>query len=448
MKRIAAAIAAFALAGCGGDQNEPSSRANSEITPSPDRYVAAEAEAASLDVLAESFVKLALAAGVHDNAFVDAYHGPSEWAAAAAEEARSLDDLKTDAQGLLISITRANEEAPSIRGAMLEKLTRAALARIQIVQGETFPFDEETRLLYDVVAPQYDLAEFDAALADIEALLPGEGPLNERVDAFRNSLAIPEDKLQSVFDAAISECRSRTLAQYDLPETERFSLEFVNDKPWSGYNWYQGGYESLIQVNTDFPIIIDRAVDLGCHEGYPGHHTWNVMLERDLLKGEGWIEYAVYPLFSPMSVTAEGSANYGIELAFPRDEKITFERDVLFPSAGLDPAEASRLDALNLAQRRLSHARNHIAREYLDGRIDHDEAIEMTMKYSLVSQERANQSLRFIDTYRGYVINYNLGRDIVEDYVNKRAVGRVDRWGAFRRLLTTPLSASDIAAAE
>lgn len=448
MKKIAAAIAAFALAGCGGDQNAPSSNSSTEAAPSSGRYVAAEADAASLDLLAESFVKLALAAGMHDKAFVDAYHGPAEWAEAAAEDARSLEDLEPDAQGLLISITRANEEAPSIRGAMLEKLARAALVRIQIAQGETFSFDEETRLLYDVVAPQYDLAEFDAALADIEVLLPGEGPLNERVDAFRNSLAIPEDKLQVVFDAAIAECHSRTLTHYDLPETERFSLEFVTDEPWSGYNWYQGDYESLIQVNTDFPIIIDRAVDLGCHEGYPGHHTWNIMLERELLEGEGWIEYSVYPLFSPMSVTAEGSANYGIELAFPGDEKITFERDVLFPLAGLDPAEASRLDALNKAQRKLSHARNHIAREYLDGRIDRDEAIEMTMKYRLVSRERADQSLRFIDTYRGYVINYNLGRDIVEDYINKKAAGRQDTWDAFHTLLTTPLSASDIAADE
>lgn len=447
MKKIAAAIAAFALAGCGGDQNAPSPTANSEAAPS-ERYVAAQAEAASLDVLAESFVKLALAAGVHDKAFVDAYHGPAEWAEAAADDARSLEDLEPDAQGLLISITRANEEAPSIRGAMLEKLARAALARIQIAQGKTFPFDEETRLLYDAVAPQYDLAEFDAALANIEALLPGEGPLYERVDAFRDSLGIPEDKLQAVFDAAIAECRRRTLANYDLPETERFSLEFVTDEPWGGYNWYQGDYESLIQVNTDFPIIIDRAVDLGCHEGYPGHHTWNIMLERELLEGEGWIEYSVYPLFSPMSVTAEGSANYGIELAFPGDEKITFERDVLFPLAGLDPSEASRLDALNKAQRKLSHARNHIAREYLDGRIDRDEAVEMSMKYRLVSRERAEQSMSFIDTYRGYVINYNLGRDIVEDYVNKKAVGRQDTWGAFHTLLTTPLSASDIIAAE
>ena len=44
---------------------------------------------------------------------------------------------------------------PTIRGAMLEKLARAALARLNIVRGETYPFNQETKLLYDAIAPDY-----------------------------------------------------------------------------------------------------------------------------------------------------------------------------------------------------------------------------------------------------------------------------------------------------
>lgn len=443
-----AICAVFALSACGGDQSPAESAAAnlaSAESDAPDRYVVTEKSSASLNSLGEAFVKLALGVGEHDPAFVDAYHGPAEWAEAAKTEARSLDLLEQDAQGLLISVARANTQDASIRGAMLEKLTRAALTRIQMVKGRTFSFNEETRLLYDVVAPQYDVAQFDAVLDEIDVLLPGEGTLADRVDAFRNSLAVPADKLQAVFGAAIAECRKRTLAHYALPDDERFSLEFVTDKPWSGYNWYQGGHESLIQVNTDFPIIIDRAVDLGCHEGYPGHHTWNVLLERDVLNGAGWIEYSVYPLFSPLSVTAEGSANYGIELAFPEQEKIAFERDVLFPLAGLDPAKAVKLEALNTLRKRLSHSRNMIARNYLDGKISRDEAIEMLKVYGLQSRERAEQGVRFIETYRGYVLNYNLGRDLAAAYVERNAVDGRSRWDVFETLLTTPLSASDIA---
>ena len=45
---------------------------------------------------------------------------------------------------------------------------------------------------------------------------------------------------------------------------------------------------SLIQVNTDLPIFIDRALDLACHEGYPGHHVYNVLLEHHLVRERGW----------------------------------------------------------------------------------------------------------------------------------------------------------------
>lgn len=444
MRLVAAGSALLALAACGGPRQDGAPATG--VAAIDAGAIDAEVVTAPVDIdgLATDFVKLALAVGEHDPAFVDAYHGPAEWAEAAKAEARSLDALEADARSLIARFDGLPDTERDARAELLRKQAIAAYTRIRMARGEHFTFDEETRLLYDAAAPAYAVADFDAALAEIEALLPGEGTPADRVEAFRNSLAIPGDRLQAVMDAAIAECRKRTLAHYTLPENERFRLEFVTEKPWSGYNWYQGDFESLIEVNTDFPVIIDRAVDLGCHEGYPGHHTWNVFLERDFLERNGWIEYSIYPLFSPLSLIAEGSANYGIELAFPGDEKIAFERDVLFPLAGLDPAKAATLDALNTARRKLSHARNYIAREYLDGRIDRETAIELSMKYSLTSRERAEQGLKFIETYRGYVINYNLGRDLVEDWERRKAVGRTDTWEAFRLLLTTPMSASDL----
>ena len=51
------------------------------------------------------------------------------------------------------------------------------------------------------------------------------------------------------------------------------------------YNWYKGNLRSVIQVNTDLPLAVDRAIDLACHEGYPGHHVYNALLEQRLVKG-------------------------------------------------------------------------------------------------------------------------------------------------------------------
>ena len=402
-----------------------------------------------MDAMGADFVKLALHMGRLDANYVDAYHGPAVWRADAdglTPDAALLAGGIADLQTRLAART-ASGEAETVRKAQLEKLLRAMAVRLKVVTGDPVSFNTEVSEIYDVTPPIYDLADYDAVLAEIDALVPGEGDLATRVDVFRNSLAIPKDKLQPVFDRAIAECRSRTQVHFDLPEDERFRMEFVTDKSWSGYNYYQGGYESLIQINTDFPIIIDRAVDLGCHEGYPGHHVWNLFIERELVGTRGWIEYTVNPLFGPFGPIAEGSANYGIALAFPGDEKINFEREVLFPMAGLDPADASKLAALNALTGQLSHATNEIARQYLDGAITREEAIPLIQRYYLASLEKSAQRVDFIDTYRGYVINYNIGRDLAGEWVEAAGADTDARWNAFKAMLTGPVTASDIVAA-
>ena len=134
---------------------------------------------------------------------------------------------------------------------------------------------------------------------------------------------IPTARVDRVFQEAIRGCRdAHVWRSCRCRREERFTVEYVTGKSWSGYNWYQGGYKSLIQVNTDLPIYIDRAIDLACHEGYPGHHVYNVLLEKHLVRDRGWIEYTVYPLFSPQSLIAEGTANFGIEVAFSPADRV------------------------------------------------------------------------------------------------------------------------------
>ena len=133
--------------------------------------------------------------------------------------------------------------------------------------------------------------------------------------------------------------RELVRARYPLPDHEHITYEVVGDKPWSGYNYYQGNSQSKIEINADFPIYTERAIDLGCHEGYPGHHVYNALLEKTFVDERGWVEMSVYPLFSPMSFVAEGSANYGIDLAFPGDEGTDFEREVLFRRAAVEASQ-------------------------------------------------------------------------------------------------------------
>jgi hypothetical protein len=400
----------------------------------------------ALDGEAERYVKLALELGEYDPDYVDAYLGPAEWAEEAKKNLRPKDELAQAIGALLADMKKASpaDKETKARHKALMLNVQAMDTRIRMVSGETFSFAEEARLLYDASLPVYSFSDFDQALEEIAQLIPGEGELSERVDAFRESLAIPQDRLHAVIDLAIEECRKRSAQHISLPASENFTLEYVKDKNWSGYNWYQGENISLMQINLDFTVKIDRAIGLGCHEGYPGHHVWNVLVENRLLKEKGWIEFSVFPLFSPEGLIGEGSANYGVELAFPGEEKIKYEREVLFPLAGLDPEKAGVLDKLNKLTTKLSHATTATAQLYLDGKISRDEAIEQRRKYSLTSRERAEQSVGFIEQYRSYVLNYSLGKDIVKTYIEQQGDSTQSRWAAFERMLTELPSASDM----
>jgi len=394
--------------------------------------------------LAEGYVRLVLAVGQHDADFVDAYYGPPEWKPDAGQDPRSTGDLERIADRLVQDL-----EAMPLPTAALDRLrrdyliaqTRATLTRLHMLRGSRLTFDEESRALYGAVAPTYDEGYFDEALKALDGLVPGDGPLASRVEAFRQRFVVPPGKLDAVFRAAVDACRQQTVAHLTLPAGEQFTIEYVTGKSWSGYNWYQGNYRSLIQVNTDLPIFIDRALDLACHEGYPGHHVYNVLLEHHLVRGRGWQEFTVYPLFSPQSLIAEGTANFGIDVAYPASERVTFERARLFPLAGLDPATAPKYYEVLAVLARLDYAGNEAARRYLDGRITASQAADYLVTYTLSSRQRAEQRVRFFDQYRSYVINYNLGKDLVRAYV-ERLGGAVDkpgaRWKIFGALLSSP----------
>jgi hypothetical protein len=389
-------------------------------------------------------VKLVLAMGQHDPDYVDAYYGPPEWKTEAAATKKPLDAIAAEAaqlQGAVATIPAAAEEMNRLRHEYLTKQLAALGARVRIVKGERMTFDEESRALYDAVAPTLPESHFREILEQLEQKIPGAGPISERYEKWRKPFIIPKEKLDSVFQLAIKECRQRTIAHIKLPPNESFTVEYVTDKPWGGYNWYQGGYRSVIQVNTDLPTYIDRAVDLAAHEGYPGHHVYNALLEKNLVRDRGWVEFSVYPLYSPQSLVAEGTANFGREVVFTPAERLEFERKVLFPAAGIDPARAEEYYAVEEMTKQLGYAVNEAARRLVNGEIDAAAAAAWLQKYALMDPARAQQRVRFIEHYRSYVINYNLGEDMVRRYIEKQG-GTTDqpekRWREFERLLSSP----------
>jgi hypothetical protein len=399
----------------------------------------------AIDIIAENYVKLSLNIGQHSTSYVDAYYGPKIWQEQATKQ--PLAQLKECA---LTLINQAEQLSNIEKSEQQERLNfllihlTASHAYIDQLMGNTLDFYSECKALYDATPPKYNEQHFDKILAELDTLVPGDGELNQRLNSYREDFIITKDKLSPVFDAAISEARTRTLQHIDLPSNENFTVELVNKQVWSAYNWYKGDSYSLIQLNTDFPMTIERAIDLAAHEGYPGHHIFNAQMEKHLVKKRSWVEYSIYNLFGPTSLLAEGSANYGIHVAFPWQERIAFERDVLFPIAGIDPAKSELYYQIQTVLHQLSYADNMVAQRYCDGEVGDEEAIALLMKYALSSEARSKQRLSFYQHNRSYVITYNYGQDLVKQYLAKQAKNNShdELWRVFAQLLAKPKTAS------
>ena len=405
--------------------------------------------------IAEQYVKLVLETGEYYPGYVDAYYGPKEWLPTKDTsyeiDSTIINSLNQKTDDLLNKLESLKDykatEIETLRYRFLYKQLLSVKGMILIIAGGTFPFDQEAKILYDADPPHFTDDHFQKILDKLDKLVPGTGNLQKRVNAFRNNFFIPANKLDTVFAAAIKECRNRTLEHIDLPVNENFKVEYVKDKPWGAYDWYKGNYFSLIQINTDLPADIDRAIGLASHEGYPGHHVFNVLLEKNLVKNRNWVEFSVYPLFSPISLLAEGTANYGVNVIFPGNDRTEFERKVLFPLAGLNTADADLYYKILNLLKELSYAGNEAARNYLDGKRTKDQTIAYLQKYLLFTKEKAEKRLAFIEQYRSYVINYNLGEDIVKNYIEKNG-GTIEnpeqRWELFKQLISLPQTPSEL----
>lgn len=409
-----------------------------------------ENDHSKLNVLAEKYVRLGLAIGQYDPDFVDAYYGPDSLKpAGAAASVFPKDSLLNAANKLSEELNAFNSSVNDTlakRAIWIQSQLKAFERRIKLVGGDSSSFDEESKDLYGVVAPTYEAAHYKSLVQQLDSLLPGKGNINERFQQLANHFIIPKDKLDTVLKAAIAECRKRTMQHYTLPLTENFSLEFVTDKPWSGYNWYKGNYRSVIQINTDLNIFIDRAIDVGSHESYPGHHVYNMLLEKNLYRDKGWVEISLYPLFSPQSLIAEGSANYGIELAFPGEEKINFTKNVLLPLAGLDTANISLYFKALAIKDDLNYARNEVGRGLLGNSMTEAQAIQWLKDYCLMNDETAAKSVSFIRKNRSYIINYNYGKDMIKNYIasNGGDESTDKQWELFGWLLSNEVVPADL----
>lgn len=409
--------------------------------------------AEKVDDSAEAYVKLALALGELDKSYIGYYHGPDEWLAGATVAGTTLPRIREQAQKLheeLVALEAPAEPSERLRLAALDQMLTAMVARVEILEGR-YPasFDEETKRLYDVVIPPRDEAYFRGLFGKLDALLPGEEPLVVRLPKHQDKpVVVPPDHLPAVLEAALDECRRRTLLHIDLPENEHVTFEYLTDVPFGGRSVYLGDGQSILQVNTRVSMTFDAVVELACHEGYPGHHVQNVLLDKHLVQDRGWVEYTLDPLYSAGALIAEGAATYGVELAFPADELRQFKADVLLPLAGIDPAELGEPSPIPVEVRKraretlvlLRGVGEEVARQYLDGDLERDRALQWLAVFGLMgSKEAAEGYLRSIENDRSHLINRGYAEQLVRWMIELRSKAQGDaRWTAMADLFTRP----------
>lgn len=402
----------------------------------------------AMDAAASDFVHLSLEIEARDPNHLADYFGPPQWEERAQISPRSVSALGVAAAALVkrvdaVDPSSLDADARHRRSYLLAQL-RGTVTRLHMLRGEKLSIAGEIEGMFGIQPTLPPLSTFDPILRQIDAMVPGRGELADRVDAFENRFIIPPDKVDPVMRAAIAECRRRTAAHIVLPKGEKFKLLYVTGPDWSGSNLYLGARTSQLEMNVELPVRMNRAIDLACHELYPGHHVFNLLLDDRLAQRRKWVEFTIYPRFSPQSVIAEGAAGYGAELAFPGDERLVFEKSALYPLAGLPTAEAGRYRTLLDALHHLEPAGATIARDYLEGRISRDQAIALTRKYQLLSVERAKRMIGFVDDYRTYAIIYGMADDLVRDHVERAGPGQAARWAALEHVISEPTLPSDL----
>jgi hypothetical protein len=385
-----------------------------------------------VDQFARSYIRLAVALAERDPDSRDYYYGPSESVADVRDHPPSEVEIRRQALDLAHQLGALPQTA---RAVFISGQLRAIVARIDLLQGRRARFDEEAQALFGLHAtPAQGWQKAEAVREELDRLLPGRGALAARYANFDRQFVIPEDRFVRVIDRALKGCRERTLAHVKLPQGESVTIEYVRNKPWDGYSYYQGSFRSRIQINADFPVTVDRALQLACHEGYPGHHVFNSLAEEQLVRREHRVEWMVEPAFSPQSLLSEALATNAGDMAFSPEERLLFERDVLFPLAGIGVHDVDRYLSVSRLIGELDTVQAETARSYLNGDLEYQRAAAALQERALMAYPEA--TLKYLNEYRTYVLTYTVGKGMA-----KKCLGRdPDLWRTFQELISGSLT--------
>ena len=398
------------------------------------------------DPIARDYILLALRLDQHIPGLVDGFFGPAGLKAQVdMEQLRSPAFLRDDA---VVLRARVAEDVPEVdRRDWLDVQLTALETQAAALAGDTLPYLDHVERCFAFRPPRRDDAEFEAAAARIGDLLPGDllpgdASLAERLAEWDARFVIPVDRLPPVVDWLVGRFRARAAGLFGSPAGEDLRVSLVTGQPWSGYNWFDGGRRSRVDINTDLPVRAADLVHTVAHETYPGHHLEHGWKEADLVDGRGRMEASVLLINTPECLISEGLADLGVRFAVEPDTEADLLLE-LFERSGLalaaDPVVARETADVAIAIGRpravLPAIRGNAAiLRHADGR-SHDDVLTYLIEVGRYAPDVAAKRLEFIEhpLWRTYVFVYAEGQALLRRWLE--AVPALDRPARFGRLL-------------
>jgi hypothetical protein len=406
------------------------------------------------DELIREYLLLGLRFDRIEEGYVDSFTGDLALRRAVADEpAPDPADLARTAHRLLGEVAGAG--LTSQRADYLTAHLTALDCAGRKFAGADVGFVDEVRAYFDVSIVKGDQDRYRQAHRELDEALGGSGPLADRMRAYRAGEEIPPGRLEECIHAFSSALRDRVRAEFPLPDTEIINYEVVTDKPWSGFNYYEGNYRSTVAVNADLRQQMSNLPRLVAHESYPGHHTEHCRKEAGLVTLGGQAEQSIFLVNTPQCLMAEGLADLalyavvgdgGASEATGNGQGWGSWAAEIYADLGLR-FDGERAEAISAASAALADVRQDAALMLHDEHRDVDEVVAFLQRWTLTTEARARQSMRFLSSplWRAYTSTYVEGYRLLRGWLDARPAD-VSLTARFGRLLDEPLMPSALRA--
>ena len=369
---------------------------------------------------------------------VDAYYGPDELSPDKQNKDPRAEDLIHDLESLTDSIRDSIRE-PLKQSCLLGEVS-SFIAVVNWLNSNISSYADIVEQIFHISLKQYPKSEIDIRRSHVdEALASYSGEtLNEKVANFESEGEVTGEKMRELVEGELQE---KAIEVSSLFKEKIYSVlgrdvtdngveyKCVVDKPWAGYNWYQGGYKSINEFNTDVTFNRDSILGVIYHE-YE-HHVSNLWRERSYIE-DGNVDLSIVPLHTGRCVISEGTADTAREFLGVMDDS---PRMVVVNAL----YNLRRMTGINAAIM-LNKEKKSV-----------DEVVDYLVDRGLRKRKSAEQSIAFIrpinkegkpNIWAPYVFTYLLGKTEFVLPTFKKAVEQNVLPDFFRTLYLNPYSGS------